>query len=245
MKSCDFDSDKFAGYARLDDLDDLEKYYNELVGILNDLDKVQVKNVLNVLRFAKDNKKTVFVLGNGGSASSAEHYVNDFMKIGGLKIISLTNISVVTALGNDISYEDIFVEQLKSLMSEGDVVIGISGSGNSMNVVKALEYARDNSGIPVGILGFDGGKCLEVLKDFPYVLVNSKDYGYVEDVHMSLSHSLSRMIKEKEIVREEKFEVPEYGVDLRDEEVGEELRQELFNEVNTEEKIYSRGFGSW
>ncbi|MBT4166471.1 SIS domain-containing protein [archaeon] len=69
--------------------------------------------------------------------------VNDFMKIGGLRIVSLTNISVVTALANDFSYEDIFVKQLESLMDEGDVIIGISGSGNSMNVVKALEYARD------------------------------------------------------------------------------------------------------
>jgi len=244
MKSCDFDSDKFAGYARLNDLDDLEKYYYDLVEILKDLNKVQIKNVLNVLRFARENNKMIFILGNGGSASSAEHYVNDFMKIGGLKAISLTNISVVTALGNDISYDDIFVEQLKSLMSSGDVVIGITGSGNSMNVVKALEYARDNSGIPVGILGFDGGKCLDVLNGFPYILVNSKDYGYVEDVHMSLSHSLSRMIKEKEIVRDE-FVISEEKVDLRDEEIGDELRQELFNDSRDEEKIYSRGFGSW
>ncbi|MBT4135379.1 SIS domain-containing protein [archaeon] len=193
------EKDVFERYSFEGDFDELHRYYRELMALLDELNLNQVRRILNVLRFALENKKNVYIIGNGGSASTAEHYENDLMKIGGLRAFSLTNTSVLTALGNDNGYENIFVDKLKTMMDEGDVVIGISGSGNSMNVVKALEYARENGGIPIGVLGFNGGKCLEVLKDYPYVLVKSEDYGYIEDVHLTLSHSLSRLVRKKKI----------------------------------------------
>ena len=247
------------GYDLKEDLEfgaigSLKKYYNELIEILKEVDVESIENVLNVLRNASDNGKTIYVIGNGGSASTAEHYVNDFMKIGGLKAVSLTNISVITALGNDISYEDIFVEQLKTVMSDGDVVIGITGSGNSMNIVKALEYVRDNKGVAVGILGFDGGKCLDVLRgeNCNHVLIKSRDYGYVEDVHLSLSHCLSRNVNCREedfdnvenSVTEEKSKIIEFDGIVEDK-LSEKDKIEEENFENKSEKVESRGFGSW
>lgn len=175
-----------------------EKYYNGLKNVIGGLDKFQVDGVLGVLRECKARGGTVYLCGNGGSASTCEHWVNDLMKIGGVRAVSLTNISVITALGNDISYDDIFIEQLKVLMKLGDVVIGISGSGNSMNVVKALDYAIINGGVGVGILGFEGGKCLEVLRERngSYILVNTEDYGFLEDIHLSLVHYFARELKD-------------------------------------------------
>jgi D-sedoheptulose 7-phosphate isomerase len=193
------------GYHAPQDVDVLGRYYSDLCKLIGELDMGQVRDVLGVLRFAFENEKTVYVVGNGGSASTAEHYENDFTKIAGLKSFALTNTSVVTALGNDNGYDNIFVDKLKTVMNPGDVVIGISGSGNSMNVVKALEYARDNRGVPVGILGFKGGEILKRLSDeslggfddFPHVLVRSEDYGYIEDIHLTLGHSLARNIQSK------------------------------------------------
>jgi len=173
--------------------DSFEKYYNGLKQVIDNLDKNQVNKVLSILKECKLRGGCIYLCGNGGSASTCEHWVNDLMKIEGMKAISLTNISVITALGNDISYDDIFIEQLKVLMKPGDVVIGISGSGNSMNVVKALKYACENQGAGVGVLGFDGGKVLDVVEN--YVLVRTNDYGFLEDIHLSLGHYFARMLK--------------------------------------------------
>jgi len=174
-----------------------ENYYSGLKEVIDGLSNEEVDGVLNVLKDCKFRGGVVYLCGNGGSASTAEHWVNDLMKIGRVRAVSLTNISVITALGNDISYDDIFVEQLKVLMKPGDVVIGISGSGNSMNVVKALEYVLSRGGVGVGVLGFKGGRCLEVLRGRgKYVLVESDDYGFLEDIHLSLVHYFARELKE-------------------------------------------------
>jgi D-sedoheptulose 7-phosphate isomerase len=173
-----------------------EDYYNGLKKVIDSLRKEEVDSVLEVLKACKSRGGTVYLIGNGGSASTSEHWVNDLIKIGGLRAVSLTNISVITALGNDISYDDVFVEQLKTMFKEGDVVVGITGSGNSPNVVKALEYVLGNGGVGVGVLGFKGGRCLEVLRNRgKYILVETEDYGFLEDIHLSLAHYFARVLK--------------------------------------------------
>jgi D-sedoheptulose 7-phosphate isomerase len=112
------------------------------------------------------------------------------------KTMSLTdNVAWITALGNDLSYGDIFVEQLKNFGETADVLVAISGSGNSINVVKAVKWARKNKIKTVGLLGFDGGQLLKLV-DYP-VLVPVKHYGFVEGIHSEIHHYLVEALKLK------------------------------------------------
>lgn len=162
---------------------------------INELDKDKLDIVGNILYKAKLEGSSIFLMGNGGSASTCNHMCNDFMKISGLKVFSLVNVPVITAYANDISYDSIFVEQLKTVLSPRDIVIGISGSGNSVNVLEGLRYANTHGGITIGLLGFDGGKAKDIAKYV--VLVKSKDYGIIEDLHLSFGHYLSKKILDK------------------------------------------------
>ena len=170
-----------------------QDYVNGLINVAKVIDEHQIENVFKELEKAKLNKKNVYICGNGGSASTAEHWVNDFIKIGGVRAFSLTTLPVVTAFVNDKSYDSVFEEQLKVLLGLEDVVIGISGSGNSKNVVNALKYSIENNGRSVGILGFDGG----LSKQFCHanIITPTKDYGILEDLHMSIDHYLVRKLK--------------------------------------------------
>src|SRR5262249_27792829 len=143
-----------ADYAR--------RYATYLTRLLAQLDCEAVERVGHILEVARNADSNVFLIGNGGSASTASHVAVDLgfgtRKGGGraYRTISLTdNAAFLTAAGNDICYDSVFVEQLKTLMREGDVVVAISASGNSPNVVKAVEYARDHGAIVVALTGFD------------------------------------------------------------------------------------------
>jgi len=145
-----------------------------------------------IFKAYKDNK-TIFVIGNGGSASAATHWACDFSKgtkVEGkkpLRCISLTdNIAIMTAISNDVSYEYVFVEQLKLFFSPGDILIGISASDNSENIVKAIQYCKDNGGVATAIVGFTGGKCREIANHTVYIPNN--EYGIVEDIHIMTDH---------------------------------------------------------
>ncbi|MDD5193441.1 MAG: SIS domain-containing protein [Candidatus Nanoarchaeia archaeon] len=176
------------------------KYYQELSAQITNIDSEQLEKAIDILRKAKNNGNTIYICGNGGSASTSEHWANDLMKIAGVKAQSLTTLPLITAYGNDISYESIFVEQLKILMKEGDVVIGITGSGNSPNIVSALGYALQNGGIPLAILGFNGGKIINM--NVPFILIKSRDYGIIEDMHLSLGHVFAKILGGKDVVVE-------------------------------------------
>ncbi|HJZ06221.1 MAG TPA: SIS domain-containing protein [Patescibacteria group bacterium] len=180
-----------------------EEYFRELRGVLDKLDYKQMEKMVNVIWKAYKSDKTIFFMGNGGSASTATHLAADIGKNTVIvnsnskrrfKTVALTdNVAWMTALGNDLSYEDIFVEQLKNFVKKGDVVVGISGSGNSMNVVKAIEYANEVGATTAGLLGFSGGKMLKIV-DVP-VLVPVDHYGYVEGVHSEIHHYLVEALK--------------------------------------------------
>jgi D-sedoheptulose 7-phosphate isomerase len=145
--------------------------------------------------------RAIFVMGNGGSASTASHMAVDLMKgtavDGGyprMRVICLAdNVGTLTAWANDASYEVVFEEQLKNLMTRGDVVIGLSVSGNSPNILAAMKYARENGATTIGFIGFGGGK-LKDLVDID-LTISSRNYGIVEDFHLSLNHIISQFIK--------------------------------------------------
>ena len=145
-------------------------------------------------------------MGDGGSASNASHFACDLGK-GTLKrvydgkekrfrVISLTdNIVTITAFANDLSFEDIFVQQLHNLIDKGDVVIGISGSGNSPNVIKAIRYAQTCGAKTIGFLGFKTGGKLSKLVDYE-ITVQDNHYGRIEDIHLALGHLITDNLAE-------------------------------------------------
>jgi D-sedoheptulose 7-phosphate isomerase len=148
---------------------------------------------LQLLESAYLDGRQVFLMGNGGSGASASHAAGDLNK--GVsygrekrfRVISLNdNLATLTAYANDVSYVDVFVEQLKNFLHPGDLVIAISGSGNSPNVLKAIEYANQQGAITVGLTGFGGGK-LAGLAQVP-VHIPVHDMQKVEDIHMMLFH---------------------------------------------------------
>jgi len=168
----------------------------------------KIDEVVKILLDARENNKQIFVMGNGGSGSTASHLMCDLGKMTicegspRFRVIALTdNIPLMLAWANDASYEDIFVEQLKNLMNPGDVVLGISGSGNSPNVIKAIEYANAHEGITIGWTGFDGGKLGTAAK--LAIVAPSHNMQRIEDVHMVLTHLVSSIIRDKlELPRE-------------------------------------------
>lgn len=161
--------------------------------ILDSLSKDEINTVMNVLEEARLSGKRIFICGNGGSAATASHFCGDFNKgisldqdvKYNLECLS-DNIPMMMAIANDISYDDVFVIPLKNKMKKGDVVIGISGSGNSKNVVKALEYANEIGGTTIALSGYSGGKIKEIARYGIHVAVDNMQI--VEDVHMALNH---------------------------------------------------------
>jgi len=161
----------------------------------------QVRKVADIIKVARDEGNTIFTFGNGGSGSTAVHFTSDLMKTAirpnakRIRAISLNdNMPLTTAWANDSSYDRVFAEQLENLMKPRDVVIAISASGNSKNVLNAIEFARLNGGTTVGLTGFDGGS----LKDkvaIP-VIVPSNDMLRIEDTHLLVCHLLIRLIRE-------------------------------------------------
>jgi D-sedoheptulose 7-phosphate isomerase len=161
------------------------------------LDKVEA--LANAMLDAWRNKRQVFIFGNGGSAGNAIHLANDFVfgiskKFGsGLRIHALpANTSVITCLANDIGYENIFEYQLGLMGDPGDVVIALSGSGNSPNIVKALEYATKAQLQSFAILGYSGGKSLSLAKTAIHIPIN--DMQISEDLQVIIGHMLMQYL---------------------------------------------------
>lgn len=178
-----------------------QDYIKGLIECLEELSRQKIEAVADIVIDAWRKGKRIFIMGNGGSATTASHFAHD-LEIGAavagkprIQTTSLTdNIAFITALANDIDYSSIFEEQLIGQLGEGDVVIGISASGNSPNVLKAIEYARKNGAITIGFIGFGGGKLRELVNKS--IVLSSRDYGAVEDIHLSLAHIVSCLVKE-------------------------------------------------
>ena len=169
-------------------------YFDYLQQVLGNIDTAEIGRFVEILLDARENKKTVFFIGNGGSASTASHFAND-LSIGcndyekPFRVIRLTdNISVLTALGNDFGYEEIFVRQLRIQANPGDVLVGISASGNSENIVNAFKYASEIGVLSVALTAFDGGDMKKIADEGIHVPTDYKEYGPAEDAHMILDH---------------------------------------------------------
>lgn len=176
-------------------------YENELIGAIRRIDAAQLGAALDILMEAYRGDKQVFIFGNGGSAATANHFVCDFGKNAVLgekrrfRVMSVSdNVEKITALGNDIAYEQIFRQQLINLMREGDVAIAISASGNSPNVVRACEYVKELGNKLIVLAGFDGGK-IAPMGDAAMV-AEMKSYERVEDIHLILLHMFVCYFKE-------------------------------------------------
>lgn len=181
-----------------------KNYIKRLQSILDNLDIESVVKVIDEFIEARDRGSTIFFMGNGGSAATSDHFANDLNVCASpegqppFKSLSLSsNSAYLTCLGNDFGYESIFARQLKNLMKASDVVVGISASGNSPNVVNALEYASHKGGIPVAIVGFDGGQMKKIAKHVIHVKSEKGEYGPVEDLHMILDHLISTCLAHK------------------------------------------------
>lgn len=179
-----------------------EIYIDELKKALDIFPHSEFESFIEILLQAYNNDKRIFVMGNGGSASTASHWMCDINKGCSIenkkrfKMICLNdNVAVLMAYANDISYEDIFAEQLKNFFISGDVVIGISGSGNSANILKAIKYAKENGGITVGLCGFSGGKLYRKV-DLP-ILVSIHDIQKTEDLHTIIVHMTMQRLKQE------------------------------------------------
>ena len=188
----------------------IQDYISHLQGALTRLNLADVQSSINAVMDAYYAEKQIFVIGNGGSASTASHLACDLGKgtsVAGkprFRVISLTdNVATMTAWANDVAYEDVFVEQLKNLVNPGDLVIGISASGNSENVLRAMRHAAELGCKTVGWCGFGGGE-LAALCDIS-VVVDSHRYGPVEDVHLVLNHVLHAWITEEFSFTEEDY----------------------------------------
>ena len=161
----------------------------------------QVEQVIEALIEAQWSRRTVYIFGNGGSSATASHFACDLGKntaIAGLpriRVIALTdNAELISAWANDSAYENIFAEQLRTLVEPGDVVIGISGSGRSPNVLNAIALARQAGATTIGFTGFDGGLLADMV-DIP-VVVPSDSMERIEDVHLVLEHMVCTTLRE-------------------------------------------------
>lgn len=170
------------------------QYLDYVSDILKRMDPAPIAQFIGILEDARIKNKQIIFLGNGGSAATASHFANDVSSgprswDKPYRALALTdNVALITALANDHGYDKIFELQLKILMQPGDVVIGISASGNSPNVLSAIKYANEKSGITIGLTGFDGGELAKMAKLNIHVPTAKGEYGPVEDIHMVVDH---------------------------------------------------------
>ena len=172
-------------------------YLEYLQAVLRRIDPAEIGRFIRTLLDARERSAAIFFIGNGGSAATASHFAND-LSIGTneydkpFRAFSLTdNVPILTAIGNDFGYEEIFVRQLRALGKSGDVLIGISASGNSPNLLKAFEYASSIGISTVAITAFDGGKMKALASQGIHVPTDFKEYGPAEDAHLVLDHLVS------------------------------------------------------
>ena len=180
----------------------LIEYKTKIDELYNQLDLNELNNAVSEIITAVVNKKTIWFCGNGGSAALASHmhvdfgyFVRYFSKIRP-KVRALTDcIPIITAVANDDNYDCIFTEQMQNNFEKGDVIICISASGNSKNVINAAKYAKELNGISIGFIGFDGGDLFKSV-DIPIYTKNPKgDYGPIEDLHSILMHLIVSYLK--------------------------------------------------
>ena len=180
------------------------RYVRDLIGVLDALPHDAIGRALEALERAYDEGRQVFIVGNGGSAATASHMANDLVwgmaqiNRPSFRAVALTDcVPLITAITNDLSYNEIFAVPLRALAKSGDLLVVFTGSGNSPNVVRAVEVAKEMGLGTVGFLGRGGGKLGPVV-DVP-VIVPSDDYGPIEDIHMMFDHLIIRYFRNRKV----------------------------------------------
>lgn len=171
-----------------------DAYLKYVQSVLQKISRDEIGQFINTLLDARERSATIFFIGNGGSAATASHFANDlaygtneYQKP--FRAMSLTdNVPVLTALSNDYGYEDVFVRQMRVLGRKGDVLVAISASGNSPNLLKAMEFAHETGIKTIALTAFDGGKMKKMADEGVHVPTDPKEYGPAEDAHMVLDH---------------------------------------------------------
>lgn len=187
-------------------------YFSRLKATIDKIDIKSLEKAVDILIEARENGQTTFIFGNGGSAANASHIAGDFLKgiSYGLdkrfRVHCLNdNMAATTAITNDLTYDEVFIEQLKTWLNPGDVVIGISGSGNSTNVLNAIEWAKDNKAKTIGVVGFKGGKLIDLVDTVIHAQVNDMEIS--EDIHIIAFHAIKQCILHR--IKGEEFEMGE------------------------------------
>lgn len=182
-------------------MEQIKNYISTLQKTMDNLHQPLISEVIHTLQHARMRGSQIFIMGNGGSASTASHFVCDLAKntrydgLPHFRVIGLAdNMEIFSAYANDEGYENVFSQQLINLVRPDDVVIAISASGNSKNVVNAVEEAQKHNAITIGFTGFDGGRLGQLVDT--HIHVNSIIIEHVEDVHLMLEHMIVRTIKD-------------------------------------------------
>lgn len=177
-------------------------YFDRFAEAVKAFDAASLAPVMAVLDGVRDADGTLWIAGNGGSAGIADHAVCDISKgtyrddVAPLRAVSLAaNGPLLTALGNDVSYDDIYSEPLKYYLKDGDALLVVSSSGNSGNVVRAVERAKEKGAPTIAFVGFKGGKLAEIADHVVHIEIDN--YGIVEDLHMSLIHVLTQWMSSR------------------------------------------------
>ncbi len=183
-----------------------KKYFDYLNNILNQIDNQKIQLFVKHLEKLRKNNSTIFVAGNGGSATTASTIANDL----GFDIIKKTktkkpfrflsltdNNGVLSAISNDVGYENVFINQLKIHYKKGDAILVISASGNSENLIRAVKYVNKNKGSTLALLGFDGGKLLKLCDSSILVKTKKGEFGPVEDAHLIINHIIAHWFQNK------------------------------------------------
>lgn len=174
-------------------------YFTKLSKIINQLDLREIDEAIGLIENKWKAGNQIITLGNGGSAMTALHFITDWNKMIYLKTgirfrgrTLVDNMGLIMAYGNDMKFENIFVEQLKNILAPDDLVISISGSGNSENVLRAVEYANLSGAVTLGLCGFDGGRLMKISQY--HLWVNSNDMQIVEDIHSIFGHIVTQKL---------------------------------------------------
>lgn len=183
-------------------MDGVKDYIAQMQHILSDLPVERINEVILLLQQARAEGRQIFIMGNGGSASTASHFVADLAKNTrhagqpDFKVMGLAdNMALLSAYANDEGYENVFARQLASFLRPGDIVIGISTSGNSSNVIRAIDLANQAGAVTVGLTGFNGG-FLGTLVDY-HLHVPSQVIEQVEDVHLMIEHIIIKSLRDQ------------------------------------------------
>ena len=178
---------------------DYTAYFDKVAETLKKIDQSVLDNLVKVILDCRDRGNTIYIFGNGGSAATASHVAGDFLK--GIsyqlekrfKVICLSdNIPGTSAISNDLTYDEVFIEPLKTYLNKNDVVIGISGSGNSVNVLKAMQYAKTTGALTIAMCGYKGGKVKDIADIVVHVPVD--DMEIAEDIHLIIFHAIKQNI---------------------------------------------------